>query len=119
MADRRGGVIALLIDGERVDVKGNVTYNLGLDANEPILGASGPQGYKSVPQVPRCEGTLTDRAGLDVAEMMRKSDAQIVLELANDKSIAFQDAYFGGEGDITTEEGEISFRFYSDSAEEV
>lgn len=120
MTNVRGGIITVMADGDRVDVKGPWTYNLGRPMKEAIVGADGVHGYKTVPQVSFCEGPITDRRGLNLAtDLLDKDDATIVLQLANGKSVVFRNAWFAGPGSVSTEEGEIAARFESLDAEEV
>jgi hypothetical protein len=119
MAQRRGGIIQLQLDGEVYEAKGNFSYNLGLPMREAIIGADGVHGYKETPQVAFIEGEITDRQELDLATLVRTSDATITLTLANNKVIALRDAWFAGEGTGNSEEGNIAVRFEAESAEEI
>lgn len=116
---RRGGIVYLKVNGERYDVKGNFSYNLGRPQRESIVGHDGVHGYKEIPQVPYIEGEITDRGDLDVVGLLETSEATITLELANGKVVVLRDAWFGGEGEIETEEGVIKVRFEGLSAEEI
>jgi hypothetical protein len=119
MAQRRGGIIQLQLNGEVYDAKGNFAYNLGIPMREAIPGADRIHGYKETPQVAFIEGEITDRQELDLATLVRTSDATITLTLANGKVIALRDAWFAGEGSGNSEEGNIAVRFEAESAEEI
>jgi len=120
MAEIRGGKMAILVDGDRLDAKGNFTYNLGEPVREAIVGPDSVHGYKEMPQVPFIEGAITDRADLDLrAALYGKTDATIILEKANGKQVVLRNAWFAGEGSGTTEEGELAVRFEGLAAEEV
>jgi len=111
--NRVGGIIFLKVDGQQYKVKGSWSYNLGEDKKEAVVGMDGVHGFKVTPQVGFVEGTITDRGDLSVEALLRTEDATITLELANGKVISFAEAYFAGDGNITTEEGEIEARFES------
>jgi hypothetical protein len=119
MAQRRGGVIQLQVNGEVYDAKGNFTSNLGLPMREAIVGADRVHGYKETPQVAFIEGEITDRKDLDLATLVTLKDATVTLTLANDKVFALHNAWFAGEGTGNSEEGNIAVRFEAESAEEI
>lgn len=120
MASRRiGGIIEIKANGEIYDAKGNFTYNLGKNKREAVVGMDRTHGYKEEPQVAMIEGAITDRNDLDVATLLELCDATITLTLANGKVVVLRDAWFAGEGNITTEEGEIEARFEGIDAEEI
>lgn len=120
MSNRRAGVLYLKKDSQLLDVKGSFTYNLGANKKEGILGHDGVHGYKSLPQIPFIEGTITDRSDLDVKnDILEVSDSTITLELANGKTFVLRDAWYAGDGNITTEEAEIEVRFEGLQGEEI
>jgi hypothetical protein len=118
--NRRAGILSVKLDGSVLDVKGNWTYNFGQPKRDAIVGHDTVHGYKELPQVPYVEGTITDRNSLDmVNDILNVTDATLVLELANGKTGVWRNAWYAGEGDITTEEAEVAVRFEAMSAEEV
>ena len=118
--NRRAGVIYLKINGEMQDAKGGFTYNLGYPQREAIIGSDGVHGFKETPQVAFIEGAVTDRPDLKLADFARLDDGTVTLELANGKTIVLTEAWFAGEGAVTTEEAEIAVRFESrKQAEEI
>lgn len=116
---RVGGIIFVKADGVQYKAKGSWTYNLGKLKNEGIAGVDGVHGYKSMPQVPFIEGTITDSGDMSLEKLLDIKDATITLELANNKVITLSKAWFAGEGDVSTEEGEIAARFEGMDADEV
>lgn len=119
MSKRIGGIIFIKVDGNQYDAKGSFTYNLGVPMREAVVGADAIHGYTETPQVPFVEGEITDSFELDVKELQQTDGATVTLELANGKLISFENAWFAGEGNIQTQEGNISFRFEALTAEEI
>ncbi|MDL2306625.1 phage tail tube protein [Desulfovibrio sp. OttesenSCG-928-C06] len=111
--NRRAGRIYLKIDGALQDAKGSFSYNLGYDKNDGIIGADGVHGYKSTVQVAYIEGVITDRSTLNLAALAQQDDITVTLDLANGKTIVLSEAWFAGEGTVTTEEAEITVRWES------
>ena len=113
MSNKVGGILFLKIDGQQFRVKGTWTYNLGEPKREAVVGADGVHGFKEIPQVPFFEGAITDRSELNMTKLLNIVDATAILELNNGKIISYADCFFAGEGNVTTEEGEIAARFES------
>ncbi len=115
---RRGGVIFIKVNSMQLDAKGGWTYNHGSPMREAIVGADAVHGYSEKPQVPFCEGAITDSPDLDLAALKNTKDATVTMELANGKTFVLRGAWFAGEGSVTTEEGEVAVRFEGLQGEE-
>lgn len=113
--NRRAGRIYLKIDGALHDAKGSFSYNLGRDKRDAIVGADGIHGYKETPQIAFIEGAVTDRGDMDLEAMAMQDNVTVTLELVNGKTIVLANAWFAGEGTVTTEEAEITVRWESRS----
>jgi len=116
---RVGGIIEVKANGELYSAKGSWTYNLGKPKRDAVVGSDAVHGYKELPQSPYIEGAITDNADLSLEALLVLKEATITLSLANGKVIVLRDAYYSGEGNVTTEEGEIAARFDGMSADEV
>lgn len=115
----RAGTVYLKVDGDQYRVKGSFTYNIGRPKREAIVGHDGVHGYKELPQAPHIEGEITDGSDVDLAKVFATVDATVTLELANGKVILLRNAWFAGEGQVGTEDGNIAVRFEGLSGEEV
>jgi len=120
MAAAIGGTITLAIDGKRYRAKGEFTYNLGGYNRTTIMGHTGPEGFKVEAREPFLEGSLTDSKDFSIVQdLYSVEDASILLELANGKTITFKNAWYSGNGDVKTMEGEINLKFTAISAQEI
>lgn len=117
--NRRAGVIQIQVNGTIFDAAGDFDYNLGKPMTESLIGPSGGQGYKEMPQVPFIEGTIRDSQDLDLAVLLNIRDATITLTLANDKVIVLREARYAAEGKVNTGEAEIEVKFEGESADEI
>jgi len=108
---RVGGIIEFKADGELFSVKGNWTINPGRPKNEAVVGSDEVHGYKSTPQAPYFEGGITDLDGLNIDALYALDDSTMTLRMANGKTAVLRSGWWAGDGDITTEEGEIAARF--------
>jgi len=116
---RRAGITFFKIDGTVYDLKGNLTYNLGANKREAIVGLDSVHGYMEKPQVPFMELEITDRADLDVEKLLNITDSTIMAELANGKVIQLRNAWYAGDGNVGSEEGNIQARFEGKTADEI
>ena len=120
MADqRRAGLIQVQVQGEIMDAKGAFTCGYGRHKREAIVGSDGIHGYKETPQVPYVEGAITDRGNLDVAALLDGRDKTITVSFANGKVFVLRDAWYAGDGTVSSEEAEIPVRWEGKNAEEI
>lgn len=119
MSQRRAGLIQIQVNGEIYDAKGSWSYNLGRPKREAIVGADAIHGFKETPQVAYIEGEITDRGNLDLAKLCAVEDATVTLTLANGKVVSLRDAWWAGDGTVSTEEANIAARFEGAGAEEI
>ena len=120
MASRVGGILFVKVNGVQFKAKAtSFTYNLGKPVKTGVVGIDGTHGYKEMPTQAFMEGTITDDSALDVEALIGQSDATVTMELANGKVFVLRKAWFASQTDITTEEGEIPFRFEGFSGAEV
>ena len=115
----RAGKITLKTDGMVQDAKGSFTYNLGGDKRTAVAGADRIHGYSTAVQVPFIEGVVTDGGDVDLAALIGVTNATVTLDLDNGKTIVLREAWFAGEGNVTTEQGEIAVRWEGKSAVEI
>jgi len=116
---RRAGLIQVQVNGEIFDAKGAWSYNLGRPLREAIIGADRVHGFRETPQVCFIEGEITDRGALNVAALAVIEDATVTLTLASGKVVVLREAWFAGDGTVSTEEANITVRFEGASAEEI
>lgn len=120
MPNRRvGGIIFLKRDGNLLQAKGEFTINLGVPKRDAVIGADEVHGFSEKPQAPSLTGAITDNNELDVEAIMKIRDETVTIQLANGKTVIFREAFYAGDGNITTEEGEIEFMIQAISAEEI
>lgn len=119
MADqRRYGVRALIVDGTRLDVRGNPEYSLGGEMRTGVAGIDGMHGYSVEHQVPYVQATIADRGDLDLKALRGLRDVTVVLQQENGKAVAFRNAWAAGEWAVNPQNGEVTARFEAISATE-
>lgn len=119
MAQRKGGIIFLKVDGQQLSAKGDFSYSLLQSKKEAVIGSDGIHGYKETPVAPYIEGEITDAAALDVKSILDLNASTVTLELANGKVVVLRDAWYAGDGTTSTGEGNIQVRFEGTSIDEI
>jgi hypothetical protein len=122
MADpnRRGGFIQFKINGNTYDASGDFTYNYGAPKREGMVGPDRVHGYKELPQIPKISGMIRDGSALRVVnEILNATNATVTMELANGKTFMLESAWYCGDGDGTTEAGELQLEMEGLTATEV
>jgi len=116
---RRAGLIQVKVDGEVQDAVGDFTYNTGGVKRETLVGSDGIHGYKETAQPAWIQGVIRDRGNLKIADITKITEATITLELGNGKVFALRDAWWAGDGDVSSDEATIAVRFEGKSGKEV
>lgn len=111
--NRRAGLIWVQIDGRRLEAKGSFTIQPGRPLRNSIIGADGVHGYAETAQAAYIERATTDHPDLDTVALRDATGLTVTLELNNGKTWVLEDAWFAGEGAMSTEESEIGIRFES------
>lgn len=119
MSNLRAGKLFFKVNGTQFRAKGEFTYNVGVDKSTAIVGVDGIHGRKTETVVPFIEGTITDGDDLDIKLLAGMTDETVTLELANGKVISLRSAWYAGDMDVKTGEGEVPVRFEALSAEEI
>lgn len=117
MAQTRYGVKQFMIDGVVYLCKSGVTYSLGGDKQESVMGVDRRHGVK-ITRIPAyVEGVLSDGGqGFDLRKLTSITDAEVQVSLENGKVIKLGHANYAEDGKVTAEEGEITTKFEADSA---
>jgi hypothetical protein len=116
---RRAGLRAFTIDGTQFDVVGNIGYSLGEVVLEELIGSDGLHGYKETPGTPLMELEIRDSGSLDVKALTTTTEATVVAELSNGKTLVLRRGYQCGPAEQGSEEGAIPVRFIGSSCEEI
>lgn len=115
---RRAGIIYFKVDGIQYDAKGNFTYAPNFEKKTAIVGADGIHGFAGEQVPPYIEGAVTDAPDLVLATLGAVEDATVTLELANGKVFMLRNAWYAGDLNPSTEQGEIPVRFEGKTGEE-
>lgn len=114
-----GGKHKLYINSREYYLKGDPTYDVGGDKRTAIDTVSG-KCFTSVQKVhSSISGTIVNTSELDLVALRGTTDATIILECPNGKQVVFPHASFVDDMSVAGGEGEVSFAFAADPAEEI
>ena len=85
--DRRAGIASLEINGEAVDVVGDLTYDATVIKREMLIGQSGIQGYSEMPKPGAISASIRDSGNMSVAAFLNMTAVPVVGTLANGKTV--------------------------------
>lgn len=100
-----GGVLWARRDGKLLRIgEGTFTYSLGGFKRETKLSSNGVAGFIRKPVPPSCEIDIIVDRDLDVENDIILPDSQtLALELDNKSTFILHEAYYVGEGEISTD----------------
>ena len=111
-ATRRGGVVSLELNGEAVDVAGDLTYDATRSKREPLEGQSGPQGFKEDLKYGMMSFSIRDNAQLSQQRVMELTNIPIVAILATGKTVYGTAMTCQECGEVKTDEGTFDVKFF-------
>ena len=94
MANKRiiGGTAQVRVDGETLDVMGDVTYSPVVEEREIRRGVDGHYSPKVTPVVPFIEIKVSDASNLNVKKLASAENVGVSLKLRNGKLFTLADA---------------------------
>lgn len=108
---RLAGVAAMTIDGDAWDVVSELEYSPSTVTRETMKGQTAVEGYSEMPQQGYMSMTLRDRSDETVYSLNQKTNATIVAQLANGKTVYGAGMWQTGEIGVNTQEGTFSIKF--------
>lgn len=116
-----GGRVFINVGGERLDVRGNVTSNVGqIVMRETVVGADRVHGFTENVVAPFIQCDLSENPAFPLSSLNEVSDTTVTAELADGRTLVLRNAWQEGDLERNSSEGSIgSVRFVGMSGEEV
>lgn len=114
-----GGKHKLYVNSMEFYLKGDPTYDVGGERRTVINTVSGKCFTKVENVNSSISGTLAHVSSLNLVDLRKTKDATVMLECPNGKTIVFPHASFVDDMSVNGSEGEVSFNFSGDPAEEL
>ncbi|HWX48124.1 MAG TPA: phage tail tube protein [Roseomonas sp.] len=108
---QRGGVAFLTINGEAVDVASDLTYDATERTREDVIGQSGVQGFSESFKTGRITAKIRDARYLSQAAFMELTNASVVGQLANGKTVSGDGMWCTECSPVATSDGTFDVTF--------
>ncbi|MEO8641760.1 MULTISPECIES: phage tail tube protein [unclassified Pseudomonas] len=121
MADntnRLAGTCYLTVDGVSYMLAGDFSYKVSGVSRETLKGQDGVHGYSETPQPGYIAATLRDSANLSLADINGMSNATVVAELANGKTIIGRNMWALDQQEAKSSDATIEVKWESPSVTE-
>lgn len=121
MADnpnRLAGIATVTVDGQNYMLSGDLTYQVSTVKRETLVGQDRVHGYSETPSAGFISGTFRDAGNLTVADFNAMSNATVVVELANGKTIVGRNMWTVETQEVKTAEGTFEVRWEGFSVQE-
>ncbi|WP_028310983.1 phage tail tube protein [Derxia gummosa] len=112
MGKRTAGVCYLKVDGELIEIAGDVECPLTEFKREPVMGADGVVGYKETPVAPYIKVTGITTPGFPIEKLRQMTDGQGTAEFANGRVYSLSGMWLQGDTGVKSEAGTADLEFY-------
>lgn len=106
--DISSGIVSAFADGEVINAKAEVKYDLSLVVVEVSRGVNGHYSEKHVPKAPMISMKISDQGKLAQSALAGKRYDVIQVALLNGKVIKLNKAVITGDIEVDADEGEMT-----------
>lgn len=108
---RLAGIATLTINGDSFDVVSDLEWSTVRVTREVLKGQTRVEGYSEMPTECFISARLRDRSDYAIQDLNGLTDATIVVQQANGKTILGDQMFQSGELTVNTQEGTFNVRF--------
>jgi Phage tail tube protein len=108
---RIAGVAALTINGAAWNVVGDLEYGPTTVTRETMKGQTQVEGYSEMPQQGSITANLRDQGSTTIFSLNQLTNATIIAQLANGKTVYGTPMWQVGEIAVNTQEGSFKITF--------
>ncbi|QQR69115.1 MAG: phage tail tube protein [Alphaproteobacteria bacterium] len=108
---RIAGVCFIKVDGQQLQVKGDVEVPITSLKRETVMGLSGPAGYKETAEAPYVKVTALFTSTLPLDKIIGNTEMTVTAELANGKVYVLSGAYLTDQASAKADDGTIELNF--------
>jgi hypothetical protein len=109
--NRLAGTASFTCNGVTFLLQGDLSWSSASVERESLSGMDSVHGFSEKPKPPFIEGTLRDTNGLKVSDFNAMGDANIVLSLANGKTISGSKMWCTSALEVKSTDATFSVRF--------
>ncbi len=113
------GIATLAINGTSYDVVSDAAYLPNTVKRETLVGQSGVQGFSELPVAGTISATIRDNGSLTVGSFNQMRNVNVVLTLANGKTVYGDGLWCTENDEVKTQEGTFSVKFEGAFVQEI
>jgi len=111
MAQRFAGIAFLVVDGNQLALRGNLTVSPSPVERTMIAGQDAVHGYQELPRVPYIEGDFSAIPQTLLESIIAQTNVTVLAQLANGVEYALQNATCKGGFELNTRDGQFRCRW--------
>jgi hypothetical protein len=119
MAIRFAGVANVMVDGNQIALRGDLTVSPNSVERNMIAGQDSVHGYQELPIVPYIELTASALPNTNIEDLERQTDVTVVAQLANNKQYSLTQATCKANIQANAREGSFRVRWEGMRCEEM
>lgn len=108
---RVAGVAYVKADGAQFDISGGIGIPLSSVTREPVMGLTGPAGFKETAQEPYIKITAINTPDFPTQTLTNSTSMTVTAELANGMVYTLSGAYLKGTPEVNGDEGTVDLEF--------
>lgn len=111
MGKRLAGTCYFKVDGQQLELQGNLEFPMTTVSRETLLSTGGPVGYKETLGAPYIQGDFIVTTDFPVDLLMESESMTITAECANGMVYTLSDAWLVGDAAYKPVDGTITLKF--------
>lgn len=117
MGNRVAGTCYFKVDGEQLELSGNLEFPLNTVTRETVTSTSGVVGFKETVKTPYLSGDFVVPSDFPVEKIASSESLTITAECANGMVYTLSDAYLVEDASFKPVDGTVSLKFEGTNGE--
>lgn len=111
MASKLAGTCYIKVDGEQLELQGNLQFPLSKTTREVVTSTAGVVGYKEEVNPPYISGDFIVPKDFPIDKVFNSTGLTVTAECANGQVYTLSNAFATGDSDYKPIDGTVSIRF--------
>ena len=111
MGKKIAGTCYVKVDGQQLELQGNLEFPMAKVTRESMSSTGGPVGFKETVNVPYIAGDFIVKADFPTSTLVESEAMTITAECANGMVFTLSGAFVSGEVSYTPGEGTVQLTF--------
>ncbi len=117
MGSKLAGTCFIKVDGEQLELQGNLEFPLNKVTRETLVSTGGPVGYKETVTTPYITGDFIVPKDFPVTKLMEGTAMTVTAECANGMIYTLSDAYAVSDTAFKPMDGAVTIKFEGTNGE--